>query len=120
MLSILHEQQRRDKAVLDKGQRAFVSHVRAYSKHECSLLLRLKELPLGHIATSYGLLKLPRMPELTDEHRRQFAGPAHPLDFNSIPYRDKQKEASRLQKLEEYKKTGVWPTKKKKKMVCSL
>ncbi|XP_034827916.1 probable ATP-dependent RNA helicase DDX55 homolog [Maniola hyperantus] len=116
VLSILHEQQKRDKAVLDKGQRAFVSHVQAYSKHECNLLLQLKELPLGHIATSYGLLKLPLMPEVKEEHTLQFVGPKDKIDFNSIPYRDKQKEASRLQKLDEYKKTGVWPTKKKKKM----
>ncbi|XP_045454031.1 probable ATP-dependent RNA helicase DDX55 homolog [Melitaea cinxia] len=116
VLSILHEQQRKDRAVLDKGQRAFVSHIRAYSKHECNLLLQLKELPLGHIATSYGLLKLPLMPEIKEEHKKQFVGPKDKIDFNSIPYKDKQKEASRLQKLEEYKKTGMWPSKKKKKM----
>ncbi|CAG5047314.1 unnamed protein product [Parnassius apollo] len=119
VLTILHDQQKKDRAVLDKGQRAFVSHIQAYSKHECNLLLQLKELPLGHIATSYGLLKLPLMPEIKEEHKKQFVGPKEQIDFNAIPYKDKQKEASRLQKLEEYKKTGVWPTKKKKKMVQS-
>ncbi|XP_049879438.1 probable ATP-dependent RNA helicase DDX55 homolog [Pectinophora gossypiella] len=117
VLAILHNQQKRDRAIFDKGQRAFVSHMRAYSKHECNLLLQLKELPLGHIATSYGLLKLPLMPEIKPEHKLQFIGPKEEIDFNSIPYSDKQKEQSRLQKLEEYKKTGVWPSKKKKKMV---
>ncbi|XP_063628304.1 probable ATP-dependent RNA helicase DDX55 homolog [Cydia splendana] len=115
--SILHEHQKRDRAILDKGQRAFVSHMRAYSKHECNLLLQFKQLPLGHIATSYGLLKLPLMPELKQEHKDQFVGPKEEVDLNSIPYKDKQKETSRLQKLEEYRKTGVWPSKKKKKMV---
>ncbi|CAH2052597.1 unnamed protein product, partial [Iphiclides podalirius] len=119
VLSMLHDAQKKDRAVLDKGQRAFVSHVQAYSKHECNLLLQLKELPLGHIATSYGLLKLPIMPEVKEEHRKQFVGPKEQMDYNLIPYKDKQKEASRLQKLEEYKKTGVWPSKKKKKMVQS-
>ncbi|XP_013195184.2 probable ATP-dependent RNA helicase DDX55 homolog [Amyelois transitella] len=116
VLTILHSQQKQDRSILDKGQRAFVSHIQAYSKHECNLLLQCKELPLGHIATSYGLLKLPLMPEIKDEHRQQFVGPIEQIDYNSIPYRDKQKEASRLQKLEEYKRTGVWPSKKKKKM----
>ncbi|XP_063368865.1 probable ATP-dependent RNA helicase DDX55 homolog [Cydia amplana] len=115
--SILHEHQKRDRAILDKGQRAFVSHMRAYSKHECNLLLQFKQLPLGHIATSYGLLKLPLMPELKQEHKEQFVGPMEEVDLNSIPYQDKQKETSRLQKLQEYRKTGVWPNKKKKKMV---
>ncbi|CAG9126336.1 unnamed protein product [Plutella xylostella] len=115
VLKILHDQQLKDRTILDKGQRAFVSHMRAYSKHECNLLLQFKELPLGHIATSYGLLKLPLMPEVKPEHKLQFQGPKEEIDFNSIPYRDKQKEESRLKKLEEYKKTGVWPSKKKKK-----
>ncbi|KAI5633511.1 DEAD/DEAH box helicase domain-containing protein [Phthorimaea operculella] len=95
VLTILHNQQKKDRSIFDKGQRAFVSHIRAYSKHECNLLLQLKELPLGHIATR----------------------PKEDIDFNSIPYLNKQKEQSRLQKLEEYKKTGVWPSKKKKKMM---
>ncbi|KAG7303253.1 hypothetical protein JYU34_011720 [Plutella xylostella] len=115
VLKILHDQQLKDRTILDKGQRAFVSHMRAYSKHECNLLLQFKELPLGHIATSYGLLKLPLMPEVKPEHKLQFQGPKQEIDFNSIPYRDKQKEESRLKKLEEYRKTGVWPSKKKKK-----
>ncbi|KAM3957849.1 putative ATP-dependent RNA helicase DDX55 homolog [Aphomia sociella] len=119
VLKILHEQQKKDRAILDKGQRAFVSHMRAYSKHECNLLLQFKELPLGHIATSYGLLKLPLMPEIKQEHKDQFVGPTEQIDYNSITYKDKQKEVSRLQKLQEYKKTGVWPSKKKKKMMQS-
>lgn len=89
--------------------------MRAYSKHECNLLLQFKELPLGHIASSYGLLKLPLMPEIKPEHKIQFIGPKGEIDFNSIPYKDKQKEQSRLQKLEEYRRTGVWPSKKRKK-----
>lgn len=117
MVKILHDQQLKDRTILDKGQRAFVSHMWAYSKHECNLLLQFKELPLGHIATSYGLLKLPLMPEVKPEHKLQFQGPKQEIDFNSIPYRDKQKEESRLKKLDEYRKTGVWPSKKKKKKV---
>ncbi|RVE49101.1 hypothetical protein evm_006222 [Chilo suppressalis] len=116
VLSMMHEEQKKDRSVFDKGQRAFVSHMRAYSKHECNLLLQFKELPLGHIATSYGLLKLPLMPEIKQVHKEQFVGPKEEIDFNSITYRDKQKEVSRLKKLEEYRETGVWPSKKKKKM----
>ncbi|CAH2986471.1 unnamed protein product [Chilo suppressalis] len=116
VLSMMHEEQKKDRSVFDKGQRAFVSHMRAYSKHECNLLLQFKELPLGHIATSYGLLKLPLMPEIKQVHKEQFVGPKEEIDFNSITYRDKQREVSRLKKLEEYRRTGVWPSKKKKKM----
>lgn len=34
-----------DRAVFEKGMRAFVSHVQAYAKHECSLIFRLKGEP---------------------------------------------------------------------------
>jgi ATP-dependent RNA helicase DDX55/SPB4 len=44
--------------------KAFVSFVRAYSKHEASYIFRLKSLDFVGVAESYGLLRLPRMPEL--------------------------------------------------------
>lgn len=31
-----------DRAMFDKGMRAFVSYVQAYAKHECSLIFRVK------------------------------------------------------------------------------
>ena len=43
---------------------ALVSFVRAYSKHEASFIFRVKDLDLVGVAKSYGLLRLPRMPEL--------------------------------------------------------
>jgi hypothetical protein len=43
-----------------------VSFIRAYSKHEASYIFRLKNLDLSGVAKSYGLLRLPRMPELKD------------------------------------------------------
>lgn len=57
------------------------------------------------------------MPEMKQTHKDQFVGPREDIDFNSIPYVEKQREASRLLKLKEYKKTGVWPSSKKKKVV---
>ncbi|KAL4204935.1 hypothetical protein AMTRI_Chr01g134690 [Amborella trichopoda] len=43
---------KKDHDVMEKGLRAFVSHVRAYKEHICSYIF------------SYGLLQLPSMPEL--------------------------------------------------------
>lgn len=31
-----------DRAMFDRGMRAFVSYVQAYAKHECSLIFRIK------------------------------------------------------------------------------
>lgn len=44
--------------------KAFVSFVKAYSKHEASYIFRVKDLDLVSVARSFGLLRLPRMPEL--------------------------------------------------------
>ncbi len=54
-----------------KGQaaKAFVSFVRAYTKHEASYIFRIKALDLVGVAKSYGLLRLPKMPELKDADR---------------------------------------------------
>ncbi|XP_044260230.1 probable ATP-dependent RNA helicase DDX55 homolog [Tribolium madens] len=109
--NILQNLQKTDRDIMEKAKRAFVSHVRAYSKHECSLLLRIKEFPFGQVATSYGLLQLPKMPELKKHSSAGF----EPLevDLNTIPYKDKQREKVRLQKLEVYQNTGSWPGKPK-------
>lgn len=104
--------QKNDRDLMEKATRAFVSHIRAYSKHECSLLLRVKELPFGQVANSYGLLQLPKMPELKIVNCESFT-PTE-IDLNSIPYKDKQREQVRLQKLEVYKNTGSWPGRKSK------
>jgi ATP-dependent RNA helicase DDX55/SPB4 len=47
-----------------QAMKAFVSFIRAYSKHEASYIFRSKGLDFVGIAESYGLLRLPRMPEL--------------------------------------------------------
>jgi len=47
-----------------QAARAFVSFARAYSKHEASYIFRIKDLDLLGTAKSFGLLRLPKMPEL--------------------------------------------------------
>jgi hypothetical protein len=41
-VSTVRSLQLKDRAVLDKALRAFVSHIQAYAKHECNVILRLK------------------------------------------------------------------------------
>lgn len=108
MLESVRWLQMADRGVMDKANRAFVSHVRAYSKHECSLLFRVKDLPLAAMANGYALLQLPKMPEFKHAVATGFT-PVDSLDLNAIPYKDRQKEAVRLKKLEEYRNCGRWP-----------
>nr|CAD7411803.1 unnamed protein product [Timema cristinae] len=77
--------QLRDRAVADKAARAYVSYIQAYNKHECNLILRLKDLDLGRLATGFCLLRLPKMPELKGRDISSFQ-PAQ-VDFNDITYK---------------------------------
>ncbi|PNF27903.1 ATP-dependent RNA helicase DDX55 [Cryptotermes secundus] len=106
-LSCVRSIQLKDRAVMDKALRAFTSHIHAYSRYECNVILRLKDLNFGTLATGFGLLKLPKMPELQGKDVSDFEE-VH-IDFNSIPYMDRQRERIRQEKLKIYKKTGIWP-----------
>uniref|UniRef100_A0A2M4BHJ5 ATP-dependent RNA helicase n=1 Tax=Anopheles marajoara TaxID=58244 RepID=A0A2M4BHJ5_9DIPT len=112
-LATLHRLQQEDRATFDKANRAFVSHVQAYSKHECNLILRVKDLDLGKVATSYGLLQLPRMPEMKPHFAESFKGPDGAVDVWTLRYKDKQKQASFESKMKLYNETGEWKGKKK-------
>jgi len=112
LLPQLRDWQRNDRSVMDKATRAFVSFVQAYSKHECKFILRLKDLPFGELATAYGLLVMPRMPELKNRTITGFVIDTK-KKANEIKYKDKQKERSRQEKLKVYQETGSWPGFKK-------
>ena len=60
----------KDRDLHDKATKAFVSFVRAYSKHEASYVFRIKNLDLVGVAKAYGLLRLPKMPELKGKSER--------------------------------------------------
>ncbi|KAI0647247.1 P-loop containing nucleoside triphosphate hydrolase protein [Trametes meyenii] len=83
-----------DRALYDKAAKAFVSFVRAYSKHEASYIFRLKDLDLVGLAKSFGLLRLPKMPELKDLSREGWEDAD--VDWNTYAYIDKAQEAKRL------------------------
>lgn len=53
-----------DRALHEKAQRAFVSAVQAYSKHVASSIFRVSELDWDGLAEGWGLLRMPKMPEL--------------------------------------------------------
>jgi ATP-dependent RNA helicase DDX55/SPB4 len=55
--------------VRSQGLKAFVSSIRSYTKHEASFLFRLQDVDLIGLAQSYGLLKLPKMPELKGKEK---------------------------------------------------
>lgn len=108
----------KERELYEKGKEAFVSYIQAYSKHECSQILSLKELDLAKVALSFGLLHLPKMPELKN---KQLEYKNFDCNYDAIPYKDKSKEASRAKELKTKKITRPkysipWSDKKEKKL----
>ncbi|CAF0743365.1 unnamed protein product [Adineta ricciae] len=87
-----------DKAIYDRSKQAFVSYVQAYAKHECSLLLRLKELDLGGVAEgAFALVHLPRMPELKNRVISNF-NQGQTVNADAIPYKQSLAKKRQMEK----------------------
>lgn len=88
-----------DRALHDKAQRAFVSWVKAYSKHQASSIFRVSDLDWEDLGKAWGLLKLPKMPELKRWEGDKSLGVK--IDFSTYAYKDKSREQQRLQAMDE-------------------
>ncbi|KAL5049228.1 hypothetical protein BDW71DRAFT_176389 [Aspergillus fruticulosus] len=102
-----------DRAVHDRGQKAFVSWLRSYSKHQASSIFRVADLDWEGLGKAWGLLKLPKMPEL-----RNFTGDKTlgvEIDWDTYAYKDKQREKRRLELLQEMTESGQQQSTNKKR-----
>eukprot|EP00536_Pseudo-nitzschia_multiseries_P003945 jgi/Psemu1/237110/estExt_Genewise1.C_630045 len=94
----------KDRDYLEKGTKAFTSYIRGYKEHVCGFIFRFASLDLGHLATSFCLLRLPKMPELRECNGKfgklKHFEPAGPeVDIYAIPFLDKPREAARQKRL---------------------
>ncbi|XP_065889391.1 ATP-dependent RNA helicase DDX55-like isoform X2 [Dysidea avara] len=104
---------KRCREIYEKGLKAFVSAIQAYSKHECKLIFKLKDLDINGLAISYGLLHLPRMPELRGREIVTLSD----VNPDMIPYKDKVRERHRKQKLSQLQeKKEELPAAKRRKV----
>ncbi|OMO75920.1 hypothetical protein COLO4_25788 [Corchorus olitorius] len=108
----------KDRDVMEKGLRAFVSYIRAYKEHHCSYIFRWKELEIGKLGMGYGLLQLPSMPEVK-HHSLSTEGftPVENVNMDDIKYKDKSREKQRKKNLlakKERKQEEPKPQKPKK------
>ncbi|KAI1161857.1 ATP-dependent rRNA helicase SPB4 [Nemania serpens] len=88
---------KKDRALYDKAQKAFVSWVRSYSKHTASSIFRTGDLDWAALGNGWGLLRLPKMPEA-----RHFQGDRHlgcNIDWDNYAYQNKTREKQRLDSL---------------------
>merc|ERR1712238_558966 len=78
-----------------------MGYIRAYKEHVCRFIFRFASLDLGHLATSFCLLRLPKMPELRDckGKLKHFISAGPEVDIHAISYIDKAREAARKKRL---------------------
>ncbi|TDL27403.1 DEAD-domain-containing protein [Rickenella mellea] len=91
----------KDRDLHEKSVKAFVSFVRAYSKHEASYIFRIKDLDLFGVAKSYGLLRLPKMPELKGRPKDGWTDAE--VDWSSYAFAEKSRESQRVAAMEKSK-----------------
>ncbi|KAK8107898.1 uncharacterized protein PG998_009911 [Apiospora kogelbergensis] len=87
-----------DRALHEKAQRAFPSFVRSYGKHSASSIFRIEDLDWTQLGRGWGLLGLPKMPELKSFTGDKKLGVA--MDWDAYEYKDKTREKARRAALE--------------------
>ncbi|KAK4489297.1 hypothetical protein RD792_005101 [Penstemon davidsonii] len=108
----------KDRDIMEKGLRAFVSYIRAYKEHHCSFIFRWKELELGKLGMGCGLLQLPCVPEVK-RHSLSIEGfvPVPDINLEEIKFKDKSREKQRKKNLVVRKAAKEEEKKKKPKAV---
>ncbi|CCF23444.1 ATP-dependent RNA helicase [Caenorhabditis elegans] len=105
-----------DRAILEAGTRAFVSHVESYAKHDCHLICSLDDLNVVGLANSYALLRLPKMRELSQRKDLDMFDRSA-IETSEIKYADVKLEANRetVMKEKHEKKVETLAAKDKKR-----
>ncbi|KAI1136629.1 ATP-dependent rRNA helicase spb4, partial [Hypoxylon sp. FL0543] len=97
----IRETVKQDRALHDKAQKAFVSWVRSYSKHTASSIFRVADLDWTDLGHAWGLLRLPKMPELKKFQGDKFLGVE--MDWDAYAYAKKDREKQRLAALQQFR-----------------
>ena len=98
-----------------KANAAFVSFVRAYQEHKLKFIFSWKEVDIGFIAQSFGVLRIPRVKEILGKKIENFE--RSEIVPDEVKFEDAKKEEARLAELEAKKAeepaVKVQPTKVK-------
>lgn len=103
----LKESALKSREIYESGIKAFVSYIRFYQEHQAKFIFKLKDLCIPSLARTFGLLRLPSMPELraTFNAKQLESFISTPHDSDLIAYQDKNREKQRLVSLEKIKVT---------------
>lgn len=109
-----------DRDLSDRGARAFVSFVRAYGTHDAGFLFRSSALDLVGLARAYGLLRLPRMPELKNRPATSTVWKDAEVDWEEYAYKDEKQEVKRRVEGKKRKEEGEERKDRKRRKVVEV
>ena len=89
---------REDRALHDKAQKAFVSWVRSYGAHQATAIFRTNSLDWADLGHGWGLLRMPKMPEIKLWQGDRTLG--NEVDWDMYSYKEKAREKARQEALE--------------------
>jgi ATP-dependent RNA helicase DDX55/SPB4 len=81
-----------------KANAGFVSFVRAYQEHKLKLIFSWKEVDVGHIAQSFGVLRIPRVKEILGNKIEHFVN--SPIVPDTVAFSDPKRDEARLAEVE--------------------
>lgn len=90
-----------DRDVFQMAQRAFVSWVRSFLEQQATSIFRVSDLDWADLAEGWGLLELPKMPELRGLEVDRSLGLG--IDTEKIAFKDKLREKKRQAEMAEWK-----------------
>lgn len=82
-----------DRALYDKAQKGFVSWARSYNAHQATSIFRVADLDWASLGKGWGLLRMPKMPELKKWDGDKSLG--QDIDWDAYAYADKAREDAR-------------------------
>ena len=89
-----------DRELHQLSRRAFVSWARAFKEHQASSIFRAVDVDWVDMAHAWGLLQLPKMPELRAANiTDRSLGLEGQFDLRNIAFKDKVKEKARLEEM---------------------
>lgn len=108
-----------DRALHEIAIKAYVGFIRYYSKHAATSIFRIQKLDYIGIAKSFGLLRLPKMPEskyVPNDEMPKDGWLGGVIDMDNYAYADPVKEKIRLETLEEEKAKKIKDAKRRKEL----
>ncbi|KAI8837227.1 DEAD-domain-containing protein [Chytriomyces cf. hyalinus JEL632] len=92
---ILRSLAKSDKDTHDKSIKAFTSWIRSYQEHQASSIFRIKGVDFGALANSFGILRMPKVPELKNVKIVGFIEDR--VNTSEIPFKNAQREKQRVE-----------------------